>query len=108
MAKNKTNQRELLFYLLYQEFKKDKEKYTPLWKLMGEVYIEELGEWCFMSYEVSTTMSKLKADEPFLFESIDHKLKNGGTALAYRIRRDTKLSDIQTKEILDFYSKIRK
>lgn len=108
MRKNKTNQRELLFYLLYKKFKEGKGEYTPLWRLMGEVLIPELNEWCFMSYEVSTTMSKLKADEPKLFESIDHKLKNGGTALAYRIRPDIKLSDIQTKEILDFYQKIRK
>jgi len=109
----KTNQRELLFYLLYKEFKTAKvenrdPEFIPLWRFMGEVYISELNEWSFMSYEVSTTMSKLKADETLLFESRDYKLKNGGTALAYRLRPEIKFADIKTKEIQDFYTKIRK
>lgn len=70
---------------------------------MGDHRIEVLGEWCFMSYEVSTTMSKLKADEPHLFESKDWKNRNGSTSLAYRISPTITPEKIQTEEIRKFY-----
>lgn len=107
----KTNQRELLFYLLYKEFQKVVDKSTvpfiPLWKFQGEWFLQELQEWTFMSYEVSTTMSKLKKDEPDLFQEEDFHCKNGSVALAYRIRPDIKVNDIKTKEIKDFWLRIK-
>lgn len=111
MKVKKTNQRELLFYLLYKEFKQHQIKsevpFILLWKLMGEHLIQEFNEWTFMSYEVSTTMSKLKKDEPNLFEESDFLCKNGSTAIAYRIKPNVTSSDIKTGELRSFYNKIR-
>ena len=122
MKKDNTNQRELLFYIFYKKFKEDKKNsignggaqnlsnfsYTPLFKIMGEWYIEEFKEWEFMSYEVSTTMSKLKRDEPKLFQERQFTLKNGRKALEYRLNPAIQFSDLQTEEIKKFYLKLKK
>jgi hypothetical protein len=75
---------------------------------MGEWYIEEFKEWEFMSYEVSTTMSKLKRDEPKLFQERQFTLKNGRKALEYRLSPLIQFQDLQTEEIKKFYLKLKK
>lgn len=111
IGRKKTNQRELLFYLLYKFFKTFPDKnivpFKPLWEFQGEHFITELNEWTFMSYEVSTTMSKLKRDEPALFEEQEYKCKNGSTALTYRISPTMSSDKICTKEIREFWLKIK-
>lgn len=108
----KTTQRQLLFYLLYKKFKscadKNQTPFIPLWQLMGDHYIDELKEWTFMSYEVSTTMSKLKADNHGIFEEKDWQNKNGSVSIAYRLNPKITKQMLKSKDIIDFYAKIQR
>jgi hypothetical protein len=108
----KTTQRQLLFYLLYKEFKKHADKtqvpFIPLWKFMGDHHIDELKEWTFMSYEVSTTMSKLKADNPGIFEEKDWQNKNGSVSIAYRISPKITKQMLKSQDLIQFYARIQK
>lgn len=109
MARNKVTQREAIFYQLYDKRSAgDRETYVPIWQLIGEVFVKELGLWGFVSYEVSARMSELWSDNPKLFERKQVVGKTGAKYFAYRIALNVQQEDIVDPELKKFYFKIKK
>lgn len=107
MRKNKITQHQGIFYQLYKSRGEDPEKYIPIWQLIGEVEIPELGQWVFISYEVSARMSELKKANPDLFQFIEVTGKTGAKYNAYRIKLNVSVEDIRDSELLAFYKRIK-
>jgi hypothetical protein len=107
--RNKVTQKEAIFYQLYDKRSAgDREAYTPIWQLIGEVYVKELGMHAFVSYEVSARMSELWSTNPNLFERKQVVGKSGAKYNAYRIALNVKQEDIVDPELKKFYFKIKK
>lgn len=102
----KITQHQAIFYQLYKARKKDIQSYIPIWQFIGEIYIEELKTWVFVSYEVSARMSELKKANPNLFEYKDIVGQTGATYNAYRIKLDSNPRDILNQDLLKFYQLI--
>lgn len=81
----KITQHQAIFYQLYKLRQKDPEAYIPIWQLIGEIYIEELQTWAFVSYEVSARTSELWSDNPGLLDRKKVRGKTGAEYFAYRI-----------------------
>lgn len=107
MAKNKITQHQGIFYQLYQSRKQDPKKYIPIWQLIGEVEVPELGLWAYISYEVSARMSELYKDNPTLFERTLITGKTGAKYYAYRIKIDVTPEDMRDQDLVTFYKKIK-
>jgi hypothetical protein len=109
MAKNKITQIQTIFYKLYKHFKSEKnEEFIPIFDFIGEVYIEELGKYGFMSYELPARFADLKKANPNLLE---HKVvigRSGAKYYSYRLRIDVKPEDIQDPSLKDFYKLIKR
>lgn len=105
--KNKVTQHQGIFYQLYQSRLKDPEAYIPIWQLIGEVYVTELGLWAFVSYEVSARMSELYSKNPKLFERKIVTGKTGAKYYAYRIAWAVQQDDIVDQDLKKFYYKVR-
>jgi hypothetical protein len=106
--KKKITQRQAIFYQLYKNRLKNPDEFIPIWQLIGEVYAEEINLWGFVSYEVSARMSELWSDNLLLFERKQVVGRTGAKYYAYRIRHGASSSDINDKEILEFYQKIKR
>jgi hypothetical protein len=101
-------QKETIFYQLYQARKKDPDEYIAIWKLIGEVYCEELNKHGFMSYEVSARMSEMYQDNPGLLERKWLKGITGAKYYGYRIAHGANASNIHDEKLLAFYQKFRR
>lgn len=99
----KVTQHQAIFYQLYKSRIKDPEVYIPIWLLIGEIYVEELGIWGFVSYEVSARMSELYKDNPRLFERKMVTGKTGAKYYAYRIAWEVLPGDIVDPDLKKFY-----
>lgn len=104
----KVTQKQGIFYQLYRLREKDPEEYTPIWQLIGEVYVEELNKWAFVSYEVSARMSEIYSDNPTLLERKMVTGKTGAKYYAYRLRMGVNINDIQDPKLLSFYKQIKR
>lgn len=105
----KVTQRQAILFHLYRQRKNavDHEMYIPVWKMIGEVFVPEVGLWGFVSYEVSARMSEMFKENPGLFERVMMKGKTGAQYYGYRIALNAKPSDIVEKDLKEFYSKIK-
>lgn len=103
----KVTQREAIFFHLYKNRKTDPEMYVPIWKMIGEVFVPEVGLWGFVSYEVSARMSEMFRENPGLFERTMMKGKTGAQYYGYRIAVNVKPEHIVEKDLKQFYSKIK-
>lgn len=104
----KVTQYQGIFYQLYRARKEDPEKYIPIWQLIGEVLVDEVGKWAFISYEVSARMSEMFSENPRLFERTEVIGKTGAKYYAYRISRNVRPEDIVNPELKKFYQIIKK
>lgn len=103
----KITMHQAIFYQLWKQRSKDPELYIPIWQLIGEVYVEELGEWGFVSYEVSPRTSELWQDNPSLFERKYVTGKSGSKYYAYRITLNVSINDIKDTRLLTFYKRLK-
>lgn len=106
MKKVKVTQQQAIFYQLYLARKENPEQYIPIWKLIGEVYVQAYGVWGFVSYEVSARMSELFRYNSTLFERKQIVGKSGAKYFAYRIRLGVTPADIKQLDLKEFYSKV--
>ena len=108
IMRNKVTQIQTIFYRLYKHFKSEKrEEYIPIFDFIGEIWIEEIGEWGFMSYKLPARFADLKRENPKLLEFKSVTGKSGATYYAYRLALDVSMEDIQESKLLDFYKKIK-
>ena len=103
MRKNKVTMHQAIFYQLYQARKENPEQYIPIWKLIGEVYIEELGKWGFVSYEVSPIMSEIYRLNPNMLERRITTGKSGSKYYEYRFSLNVSGEMIKDEKLLEFY-----
>lgn len=83
--KNRVSQKEAIFYRLYQQFKgEEQEKYIPVHEFMGEVWVEELGRWGYVSYECSARLSEMYRENSELIERKTITGKSGAHYYGYR------------------------
>ncbi len=104
----KITQHQGIFYQLYKSRLKDPEAYIPIWLLIGEVYVEEVSLWAFISYEVSARMSEMYKENPRLFERKLVTGKTGAQYYAYRIAWEVEPGDIIDPDLKKFYLIIKK
>ena len=64
----KITQKKAVFYILYKAFKKNPNEYIPAWKFVGELFIEELNKWFFMSYKCPANGINIYFENPDLIE----------------------------------------
>jgi len=107
MKKIKVTQTQAIFYKLYEARKVDREKYIPIFELIGEVYVKPVGVWGFVSYEVSARMSELYAKNPKLFERVRITGKSGAKYFAYRLSLNVTPADIVDLDLKEFYDKVK-
>ncbi len=105
--KNKVTQSQAIFYQLYKSRLADPYKYIPIWQLIGEVFIQELGIWAFVSYEVSARMSELWGANPYLFERKTVTGKTGAHYFAYRINFEVMPEHIVEPDLKRFYLSVK-
>ena len=103
----KITQHQAILYQLYKQRQADPEVFIPIWKLIGEVYIEELKQWVFIGYEVSARTSELFNTNPGL---LDRKLvtgKTGAKYYAYRIHPNVTAETIRDPKLNAFRKRIK-
>jgi hypothetical protein len=72
---------------------------------MGEVFVEPLGEWGFVSYKVGARMSEVYLEN---MRFVERKLvtgKSGAEYFAYRIKETVRRKDISDPKLYDLYNK---
>lgn len=103
----KITQHQAIFYQLYKLREKDPQAFIPIWQLIGEVYVEELGVWAFVSYEVSARTSELWSNNPGLLDSKEVEGKTGAKYFAYRIHPDVTAHHIRDPKLDAFRRSIK-
>ncbi len=96
-------QHQAIFYFFYKKYIENKNELTPLWRVVGEHYINEFDQWVLISYEVSARMSELYKNNPELFYREWQTGKSGSRYYAYKIAENPNLEKIKQEEIREFY-----
>lgn len=99
-------QTQALFYLLWRNRKDKGNPFIPVWKLIGEFYIEELGVWTFISYEASARMSEMFSENPGLLAREYTRGVSGSKYYQYRIHQTATPKDIFDTDLLAFYKRL--
>ena len=106
--KDKITQIQTIFYRLYKHFKSEKrEEYIPIFEFMGEVYVEELGKWGWMSYELPARFADIKNGNPGLLEQKLVTGKSGAKYYAYRLTLTGSYELIKDEKLVEFYKLIK-
>ena len=103
----RVTQHQGIFYQLYKARFENPEQYIPIWKLIGEIFIKEISQWVFISYEVSARMSELYRKNSNLFQRIEIEGKTGAKYFAYRININVVPEDILDIDLKKFYKLIK-
>ncbi len=106
--KKKITQKELVFYKLYKERQKDKERYVNVWEFIGEMFIEELNTWGFMSYTCVHRAFEVYDDNAGLVERIKVTGKSGSKYYAYRLSLDVTIVNIKDEKLLKLYKTLKR
>lgn len=108
MARKKTiTQKKAAFYLLWKAYRENPEQYVPVWKFVGEIYIEELNIWYLMSYKTPTNGLDIFKDNPGLFERRWVKGRSGAKYYEYRFAPNPTSEKIVEPEIKEFYNDLK-
>lgn len=107
MAKEKTTQQQMAFYKLYEERKKDPERYVAIWEFVGEIFIKEINKWELMSYTCPHRVFELYDENPQLMERKMLKGKTGAHYYGYRFVPDVSSEKIKSESIFKFYNLIK-
>ena len=108
MRKNKVTQIQTIFYRLWKHHQSEKrDEFIPIFEFIGELYIEELGVWGFMSYELPARFADLKRENPNLLEHRVITGRSGAKYYAYRFAPNPSPDKIIEQSLFDFYKKIK-
>jgi hypothetical protein len=104
----KVTQIQTIFYRLYKHHRSEKrDEFIPIHEFMGELFIEELGVWGYMSYELPARFADLKRKNPNLLEHTKITGKSGATYYGYKFAPNPSAEKIIDPDLLEFYNKIR-
>lgn len=103
----KITQKKAVFYMLYQAYKNNPEEYVPIWKFVGELYIEELATWFFMSYKTPTNGPVILFENPDLVERRYTTGKSGSKFYEYRLKENPTRMKICDTDLRAFYDSIK-
>jgi hypothetical protein len=95
----------LAFALLYQN--KSSGEYIPAWKFVGEIEVQKIGTYGFMSYKCPARLSDLYNENPGLLERTMLEGKSGAKYYGYRFGASARRENIADKKMLAFYERIR-
>lgn len=98
----KPTQKQSIFYQLFTNKRKGNE-YIPVFAFMGEVHIEPMSTWGYVSYEVSARLSEINKENPRLLDWTIITGRSGAQYRGYRIREGATRSDIQDPKLLELY-----
>lgn len=111
-AMKKPTQKQIIFYHLFIN-KRTNNDYMPVYSFMGEVYMEPLNTWGFISHKVGARVWDVYDENRRLIERIKITGKSGARYYAYRIREDATRESIDDPKLLqlydilfDYYSKV--
>ena len=104
----KLTQRQTIFYQLYNNWRNGEHEYIPIFKFMGEVHCVELDVWGFVSNEVSSRMSELNSDNPYLLEYIESKARAGSMYRCWRIKKEIYPTALVDKSIIKLHSLLKR
>lgn len=104
---NKITQKEMVFYKLWTEHRKNPERYVPAWEFVGEMLIEEFNHWVLMSYKTPANGVKIFFENPGLIERYQVMGKSGAKYYAYRIKPGVTEAAIIDPNLLKFYHQIK-
>lgn len=106
--KARISQKEAIFYRLYKQFLEDKEKYIPVFGFMGEVWVEEVGKWGYVSYECSARLSEMYRENPGLILRSLITGKSGAHYYGYRFTPvQGKAELVKDSALASFYLQIK-
>lgn len=101
----KPTQKQAIFWQLFKNKRGDNE-YIPVHCYMGEIYIDPLDTWAFVSYEVSARFSEINSENPSLLDWTTITGKSGARYRGYRIREGATREDIKDPKLLEIYDRI--
>lgn len=104
----KFTQKKTAFYILWKAYKENPEQFVPTWKFVGEIYIEELNHWFFMSYKGPTNGLTIYFDNPKLFERKHVEGRSGAKYYEYKIKTDDIENAIEDPDLLEFYNLLKR
>lgn len=107
MKKNKITQQQMAFYKLYEERKKDPERYVAIWEFVGEIFIKEINKWELMSYTCPHRVFELFDENPLLMERKMLHGKTGAHYYGYRFSPNVSAEKIKSESILSFYQLVK-
>lgn len=107
MEEIKITQEKAVFYILWKAYHEDPNQFIPAWKFVGELYLEELGTWFFMSYKCPANGVNVVLKNPELFERRQVKGKTGAKYFEYRIANNPSESKISDSDTLKFYRQLK-
>lgn len=93
--------------MLLQNYYKTPEEYIPIWKFIGELYIEELSTWFFMSYKCPANGANVYLKNPDLIQRRQIRGRTGAKYFEYRIAPNPSKEKIKDPDILDFYQEVK-
>lgn len=108
----KISQKQMVFYKLLTEAKKDRSRFVPAWEFGGEMYISELDTWVLMSYKCPTRLTDIYQENPGLLEREIIEGKSGASYYGYRLNSETDSFNYFEQFITDprlssFYQKVK-
>lgn len=107
MTKNKINQKMMVFYILWKAYRENPEQYVPVWRFLGEIFIEELKQNVFASYKCPANGVDLFFENPDLIERRNTTGKSGAKYYEYRIKPNPSAEKIKDPIIFEFYKLLR-
>lgn len=108
MAKRKITSKQLAFYKLYSEFRKDPARYVSAWEFVGEIHLQEIGVWGLMSYSCPRRVIEIFNENPNLLERRKTTGKSGARYFQYRFKQTVQPTDIIEESVSEIYKRIRK
>lgn len=106
--RNKVTQVQTIFYRLYRHLKSSRAtEYIPIYEFIGEIYIDEIKEWGYMSYELPARFADIMRENPRMLARIQVTGKTGAKYYAYRFADEMSVEKISDNELLQFYNRIK-
>lgn len=99
-------QHQAIFYRLWRNRIAGGNRYIPIYEFIGEVFIEELGRWAYVSYEIPARMSEIFSGNPGLLARERVTGKSGALYYQYRIHSDATADTIADPDLRAFRNRL--